>query len=281
LANPARAQKPINGEPIMLSPYDRIVPYFQPIFSADTGLIHAFEVLGRYIDDSGQARSLGPIFANPYFSGLTARKIDALVKKKAMQTFASEGHGFSLFVNVRLEWIDNHCEERSELTTLKYARLYGVQTDRLVIEITEEEYLGPSDIHCLLEAYRKTGCRIALDDYGKRGSTIERLAAVFPDIIKINMEHIHKSEKNIYFREYIKSLAEFGQRIGVDVLYEGVETKKQIDICQAVGGRYYQGFILAKPQPALRNALVDFDLLANSFALQEADETQPSELAPI
>ncbi|MDR2442313.1 MAG: EAL domain-containing protein, partial [Deltaproteobacteria bacterium] len=168
------------------------------------------------------------------------------------------------FVNVRLEWIDLHRADQSELTTLKYAKYYGIKPDRLVIEITEEEYLGTSNIQGLMDAYRRAGCRIALDDYGKRGSTIERLAQVFPDIIKINMDYIHRIEESFHFREYIKSLAEFGRRVGVDVLYEGVETKRQVDICMSHGGRYYQGFILARPQPDLKGALVDLDLFVDS-----------------
>ncbi len=44
---------------------DNVIGYFQPILSAETNDIYAYEVLGRYLDTDGKIKSLGPFFNNP------------------------------------------------------------------------------------------------------------------------------------------------------------------------------------------------------------------------
>jgi len=49
------------------------------------------------------------------------------------------------------------------------------------------------------------------------------------------------------------------------VLYEGVETKEQLDICMALKGRFYQGFLIAKPGPSMSDAVVNDDIFSESI----------------
>ena len=55
---------------------ERIFPYFQPILSADTGKIYAYEVLGRYSSVDGQVRSLGGFFNDKATTDDEALKAD-------------------------------------------------------------------------------------------------------------------------------------------------------------------------------------------------------------
>jgi len=49
------------------------------------------------------------------------------------------------------------------------------------------------------------------------------------------------------------------------VLYEGVETQAQLDICVSSKGRYFQGFLIADPQASMRDAVVNQSLLSESI----------------
>jgi EAL domain-containing protein (putative c-di-GMP-specific phosphodiesterase class I) len=62
---------------------DNITAYFQPVLSADTKEIYAFEVLGRLIEN-GTARSLGPFFSDPDTSHEEALKVDRIVRRDAI-----------------------------------------------------------------------------------------------------------------------------------------------------------------------------------------------------
>lgn len=236
----------------------KIVPYFQPIFAVDTGEIYGYEVLGRYED-----KSLGSVFAKA--STEDALKIDRVIRKQALEQYVREGIDRFLFLNLRLEWIAQFADKLEEIPTLMWAKDLGVDLSKLVIEITEEEFNTDSEIlDRVIAHYRRFGCRIAVDDYGKHASNIDRLAALSPDIIKIDMDYIHKSEDSFHYCEFLQMLTLFAKRVGIEVLYEGIETQKQLDICIDSNGRYYQGFLLGKPQPFMLNPVVNNDVFTSS-----------------
>jgi EAL domain-containing protein (putative c-di-GMP-specific phosphodiesterase class I) len=232
---------------------DRIIAYFQPIFSADSNNVYAYEVLGRYVDDNGEIKSLGPFFNNPDISHDEALRVDRIVRRFAMKKYTEEKRSEYLFINIRLAWLLPFAINPEDMVTLQLAKEFGIPNDRLVIEITEEDFNASEEYIRAIVHYKKMGCRIALDDYGKRASNIDRLAKLQPDIIKINIDYIHNSERSYHYREYLRSLAAFADSVGIEVLYEGVETERQLDICISSKGRFYQGFLLAVPQVSMIN----------------------------
>jgi EAL domain-containing protein (putative c-di-GMP-specific phosphodiesterase class I) len=243
----------------------KIIPYFQPILAIDTGEIYSYEVLGRYVDDDGSVKSLGAFFSDETVSGYETLEVDRIVRKQALEQFAKEGKDKYLFINIRLEWIAKYADELEKLPTLLWVQELGIDTSKLVIEITEEEFnTDDKTLNKLVDYYRKSGCRIAVDDYGKQASNIDRLAVLAPDIIKICMEYVQKSEKSDHYREYMRALSSFAERVGIEVLYEGVETQEQLDACIETKGRFFQGFLLAKPQPSISNASINNEVFSLS-----------------
>jgi EAL domain-containing protein (putative c-di-GMP-specific phosphodiesterase class I) len=237
-----------------------ITAYFQPVIAVDSNKIYSYEVLGRYIDGSA-VKSLGDFFSTS--SSEEALEVDRIVRKIALKRFAEEGNGEYLFINLHLDWIARYADKAQELPTIKWAKEFGVDLTKLVIEITEEEFNDDNETYTkVLDYYKDAGCRIAIDDYGKDASHIDRLALLSPDIIKIDMSYIHRSEDSYHYREYMKTLSSFAEHVGIEVLYEGIETQKQLEICIACGGRLYQGFLFAKPQPSIKNAVVNHDIFS-------------------
>jgi len=49
----------------------------------------------------------------------------------------------------------------------------------------------------------------------------------------------------------LRAIAAFADSVGIEVLNEGVETERQLDVCISAKGRFYQGFLLARPQPSM------------------------------
>jgi len=244
---------------------DRIIANFQPILSADNNEIYGYEVLGRYIDEDAKVKSLGPFFASPNISHEDALKMDRIVRRYAMEKYAEEKRNEFLFINIRLAWLMPYTEKPEEMLTLQLAEEFGIAPEKLVIEITEDEFNSGEECIRSIIHYKKMGCRIALDDYGKRASNIDRLAKLQPDIIKINIDFIHNSEKSYHYREYLRSIAAFADDVGIEVLYEGIETEKQLDICVSSKGRFYQGFLLAAPQPSMRYAAINRPVFSKSI----------------
>jgi len=244
---------------------EKIVAYFQPILSADSKTVYSYEILGRYIDDDGAVHSLGPFFNDLNTTNEEALEVDRLVRRYALKKYAEEKRNEYLFINIRLAWLTQFTDRPDLMLTLKWAEEFGIALEKLVIEITEEEFNASNAYIRAVLHYKGVGCRIALDDYGKGASDIDRLAEIKPDIIKINMDYIHNSEKSYYYREYMRSMADFAESVGIEVLYEGIETREQLDICMALKGRFYQGFLIARPQASMSNAVIDEAVFSESI----------------
>jgi len=236
---------------------DNIIAYFQPILSADSNYVYAFEVLGRYIDDDGTVNSLGPFFTDPNISHDEALRVHRIVRRYAMKKYSEEKRNEYLFINIRLVWLLPYVENPEEMLTLRLAKEFGIASEKLVIEITEEDFNSSEEYLRAIVHYKKAGCRIALDDYGKKASNIDRLAKLHPDIIKINIDYIHNSEMSYHYREYLHAIAAFADSVGIEILYEGIETECQLDICISSKGRFFQGFLFAVPQPSMRDANIN------------------------
>jgi EAL domain-containing protein (putative c-di-GMP-specific phosphodiesterase class I) len=244
---------------------EKIIAYFQPILSADSKTVYSYEILGRFIDDNGTVQSLGNFFNDENTSNEDALRVDRLIRREAMRKYAEEKRSEYLFINIRLAWLMQFADKPEEMLTLQWAKEFGIPANRLVIEITEEEFFANDTYIRTIVHYKNVGCRIALDDYGKKASDIERLAKLKPDIIKINMDYIHNSENSYHYREYMRSIANFAESVGIEVLYEGIETQKQLDICMSLKGRYYQGFLIAMPQPSMCNTVINNAVFSTSI----------------
>jgi EAL domain-containing protein (putative c-di-GMP-specific phosphodiesterase class I) len=221
------------------------------------------------MDADGSVKSLGPFFNNPDTSSEEALRVDRIIRRCAMKKYAEEKRNEYLFINIRLMWLLPFVENPEEMVTLQLAKEFGIAPEKLVIEITEEDFNSSEEYLRAIVHYKRAGCRLALDDYGKEASNIERLAKLQPDIIKINIDYIHNSETSYFYREYLRAIAVFADSVGIEVLYEGVETERQLDICISSKGRFYQGFLFSVPQASMRdpeiNTSVFSALIANAY----------------
>jgi EAL domain-containing protein (putative c-di-GMP-specific phosphodiesterase class I) len=244
----------------------KVFPYFQPILSADTGKIYSYEALGRYSGADEQVYSLGSFFEDIATTNEDALAVDRQVRRLAMEQFAREGSDELLFINIRLQWVASFSNQLKNIPTLAWAKELAIAPEKLVIEITEEEFNEDNELCSeVLRYYKENGCKIAIDDYGKGASNIDRLAQIRPDIMKIDMDYVHRAENSFHHYEYLKSIAVFAESVGIEVLYEGIETPRQLEICMDSQGKYYQGYLLSRPGPSIAAARADQALFSEIF----------------
>ena len=80
----------------------------------------------------------------------------------------------------------------------------------------------------ILEHYRKQGYRIAIDDAGAGYSSLQAIAELQPDFIKIDrslIEHIHMNK----IKEYIlETFVTFAQKMNIELIAEGIEAAEEL-----------------------------------------------------
>ncbi|PWI59079.1 EAL domain-containing protein [Sulfoacidibacillus thermotolerans] len=243
-----------------------ILPFYQPIVSLQTRLIYGYESLGRRITANG-IESLGPLFHSTIVKEQEKLELDRQLRTLALQHRAQSGGSEKLFINLKPSWIYRYHSKLSELPTLKLLNDSGIDPHLVVIEITEEQFTGDLAIlREIMHVYRSLGCMIAIDDLGSGFSNFERIAQIEPDILKVDLNIIRKSQVSKRHSQLLKSFSSVAEHIGASLLLEGIESEQDIYLALQAGARYLQGFYFSQ-------AIPDF-LAESAFTMQLATLTK-------
>ncbi len=126
--------------------------------------------------------------------------------------------------------------------------LSGSPADRIVLEITEHERIddyGP--LLAALALLRDRGVRIAIDDVGAGYSSMSRVVAIRPDIIKLDREIVRGLDGDPMRQALARALVDFAARCGCKVVAEGVETPGELEILSELEVQALQGYLLGRP----------------------------------
>ncbi|PSN10837.1 diguanylate cyclase, partial [filamentous cyanobacterium CCP5] len=92
--------------------------------------------------------------------------------------------------------------------------------------------------------------KLAIDDFGTGYSSLSYLHRFPMDTLKVDKSFVGRLEKSNEDRAIINTILTLGQKLGMEVVAEGVETATQVSILRQEGCDYGQGYFFAKPLPA-------------------------------
>lgn len=240
-------------------------PYFQPIIDIPSGRIAGYEALARTLDSQGRVCSAGPLFSDPSVPKETLLDIDRSVRKQAIEQVLAMPEGTFLTVNISPEWIQQLSNE-DRVPTLDMVLAAGVDPKQIIIEITESEGELAS-LQRLVESYRALGMRIAVDDFGAGYSELNRMIALEPDLIKLDMRFFKSAIEGGIANDAIQAIGFMAERIGCDVLCEGVETEQEFHFAVECGATLIQGFMF---YPATASFIVPEDSMEKTERLRQS-----------
>lgn len=230
----------------ILTDLDNVVPFFQPIFSADEHRVVGYEILGRY--RSGEHYiSLGPYFLDESIPEEYRLELDNTVLQKALDQSLVIDKDIFLFVNrdANLLLLDEN-EELLQLL-LEYDKR-GISIDRIVIELTMSKNQENYDrLANLIHYYRTYGIKIAFDKLGENSHYLDLIGLISPNILKVDLKALRSINLARSFQDIIFSYTQLARKIGATLLFENIEMVYQLQYAWKNGGRYYQGYYLHKP----------------------------------
>lgn len=119
---------------------------------------------------------------------------------------------------------------------------------RLKFELTETVMVAePERMRELLQRCRAQGIATALDDFGTGFASLATLGQLPFDQLKIDQRFVRQLPGNPRSQKVARTLVELGERLGLAVIAEGVETAEHVELLQAMGVRQFQGYHFAKP----------------------------------
>jgi len=246
-----------------------LTAHFQPIVSLSKRQVFGYEALCRTTGENPFG-TIDALFEQAQCHGLTM-DLDMLCRRNGIEGAA--GHriqqtGCPLFLNICPNSLQH--PDYSTGTTEQLAARAGLDKDMIVLEITERDAVSNYQLfQKVIRHYRKSGFRIAIDDFGAGHGGLKMLSILEPDFVKIDRHFFQKQEKSRVNYNLIDAIATACHRIGVDVIAEGIEDREDVRTCLSVGIDLLQGFYFARPAPTLAAcdvATVVADLLPDGTA---------------
>ena len=117
---------------------------------------------------------------------------------------------------------------------------------KLVVEITEEEELDPTQLERKRTLAGASGI-FALDDYGSGYSNGSSLLTIAPRYVKVDISIIRSIDTNTDKQQFLTSLVDYARPRNILVLAEGVETTAELRKVLELGVDLLQGYCLARP----------------------------------
>jgi len=225
--------------------------HFQPIVSARTGEICAYEALMRTSGDIKMSPLEILRIAQEHFrlydvEYATMNNVMAYVEEhyelfKGKRVFINSIPGFFLNEDDRQKFIK------------RYSHLFHMCTIEITerSEITDENEVGK--IRGLSDGTHS--CQLAIDDYGTGFSNIVNLLRYSPNVIKIDHYLIEDIQNDSNKQMFVKNTIEFARMNRIATLAEGVETYQEMKKIIELGVDYIQGYYTARPSPVVIQAI--------------------------
>ena len=226
----------------------QIRPFLQPIVDS-RGMLAGAEALIRWIHPEEGLMNPGkfiPLFER---NGLIS-VVDKYMWRCACELLADwKKRDIESFISINVSPRDFYrLDVVAELKSL--VEEFGIDPVRLRVEITETAITNDSiDMVKIIGDLREYGFIVEMDDFGSGYSSLNLLKDINLDLIKIDMQFLKDSERNIKASLIIKNIINMSEDLGIDTLTEGVETAKQFEKLYDMGCKLYQGYYFSKPVP--------------------------------
>ena len=224
--------------------------YYQPKIDIKTNTIISTEALGRWIHpERGMISPVIFIEALEQYNLIDKYTYEAIeTAVKNINKWSKEGHNLKIAINISTQTLmdpDFINQVQSRITDFSISR-------RIIFEITESLFLSDHDyIFDTLTRLRAIGIELSIDDFGTGYSSLSRLKKLPVNELKIDQSFIRDMMSNFDDQIIVKSIVDLAHNLGLSVVAEGVETKEILDHLNRLGCDIAQGYLIAKPMPAI------------------------------
>ncbi len=224
----------------------RLITFFQPIVpSVSPGEIYAYECLLRGTSEDNKLIPPDRLFAAARATG-TLQQLDQEARLTAIHSVAREKLDTHAFINFNPRSIVD--PKKCLRSIVDAVQSSGISAERLVFEVVEcEEIDDLPKLLQILDWFRAAGFRVALDDLGAGYSSLNLLAELKPDFIKLDIGLVRNVHCDYFKGRVAAKLLELARELGVATVVEGVETVGQWRWAVEHGSDYAQGYLFARP----------------------------------
>ena len=224
----------------------RIYSVYEPIVEVEDKTVFGYEALARGAEGSAFHSPVALFTAAEDFE--LVFELDCVCRESGLRGAVDFPKGTKLFLNIRPTTIhDPAFKEDKLIETLESRDL--APTD-VVFEISEQESISSfGAFREMRDYYRSLGFQFALDDTGSGYAGLEELLEIEPDYIKIDRSMVSGVDQDPARQDVLTALLQLADKMGAQVIGEGLDTLEELDMLGRLGIRFGQGWLFGRPTP--------------------------------
>jgi len=223
--------------------------YFQPIVDIRKNEVYAVEALVRW-----QHPDMGLVSPLQFIPIAEETGLIIPIGAWILEQVCIEGKkwhdaGYKIRVTVNLS--PKQLDDPKLLTDIKQALdTTSFAAEYMTIELTESMMMtDPDKTVELFQTIKDLNIRIAIDDFGTGYSSLSYLKRFPIDILKIDRSFLQDVPNDPDDVAITQTIIAIGQKMGLDLIAEGVEDIEQLEFLEKENCHYIQGFYFSKPLP--------------------------------
>lgn len=223
----------------------RITMHYQPIINLLDGTSHGFEGLTRGPKDS-YFQSPVQLFNFAEKHGELYR-LEKITREMAIETskeWLKQDEKLFINLNSNVLYDPNFTPGYTKSLLAKNM----LSPKNVVFEITERFAIEDfKAFKTVLNHYRNQGFQIAIDDAGSGYSSLQAIAELEPEYIKIDRSIVTDINQSDVKKAVLEAFLLLASKINSDIIAEGIETVEELETLISLGVKFGQGYVLAKP----------------------------------
>lgn len=223
---------------------EELVSYhFQPIVSARTGQVEAYEALMRVDLPTLHTPTAVMKLAKEENCLHEIERITLFKASEAFMDLEEKGlirRGQLMFFN---SIASQHLNEEE---AAEFSQRFASLLPRMVTEILEEEDMDLTALEQKKNFLNGSGL-FALDDYGSGYNSEKCLLALAPQYIKVDLSIIRDIDTDLDKQQLVLNLVDYAHQRGMKIVAEGLENAAELKKVLELGVDLLQGFYLARP----------------------------------
>lgn len=222
---------------------NQVVPFYQPIVSAQTKQVMAYECLVRIKQDKDVILAPNSFLTASKQAGLY-QSISQIMFEKSIKSAIK--YNLTITLNLSAQDTENSQSRKFILDLLKRHKSVA---NKITLEITETDQIAdyPS-MKDFIDNVKQLGCKIALDDFGAGYSNFTHLLSLNIDYIKIDGSLIKDLDKDPNAMKITKAIVECARSLQIETVAEFVHSETIYHLTQQLGVDYCQGYYFGAPR---------------------------------
>lgn len=230
------------------------VAFYQPKVDVRDAKIVGAEALIRFKDPSDGGKIKAPYFFVPYYEQTgKITEMDMFVFETVCKMLRRRMDAGLSVVPISCNFSRMHFVKKGFVDRFEeILNQYDISKDLIEAEVTETLIMEEMEQQTIKETFdemKKRGIHLSIDDFGSGYSSLGVFEQIPASVVKLDRSFFLNKENPERQVKIMRGIVTLSEELGAQIVCEGVETDKDVNLMEEIGAYVAQGYYYSKPIP--------------------------------